>query len=234
MRIILSIAFLLFLCAPTIPAQTTSAAGTWDTTLVSPQGTYNVQLILKQDGEKVTGVAKGPRGEFPVDGTIKGKDLKVKYTINFQGTDMVIALTGAVDGSAIKGTADYGGLATGEFSSKLASDAAASTAKTPVADKIDISGAWNFQVESPNGSGTPTFTFKQDGEKLSGQYKGLFGEAPLTGTLKDNKVEFAIKVDVQGQQETITYTGTVEKDGSMKGTAQVGQIGSATWTAKRQ
>ena len=101
-------------------------------------------------------------------------------------------------------------------------------------DKTDISGAWSFQVESSAGSGSPTFTFKQDGEKLTGQYKGLFGEAPLTGTVKENKVDFVIKVEAQGQQMTITYTGTVEKDGSMKGTAQLGDLGSATWTAKRQ
>ena len=62
----------------------------------------------------------------------------------------------------------------------------------------------------------------------------MFVEAPLTGTVKENKVDFVIKVEAQGQQMTITYTGTVEKDGSMKGTAQLGDLGSATWTAKRQ
>ena len=100
-------------------------------------------------------------------------------------------------------------------------------------EKTDISGAWSFHVESSAGSGDPTFTFKQDGEKLTGQYKGVFGEAPLTGTVKDNKVDFVIKVEAQGQQLTSTYTGTVEKDGSMKGTAELGEFGSATWTAKR-
>ena len=83
-------------------------------------------------------------------------------------------------------------------------------------------------------SGSPTFRFKQDGEKLTGQYKGAFGEAPLTGTVQGNKVDFVIKIEAQGQQMTITYTGTVEKDGGMKGTAELGEVGSATWTAKRQ
>jgi len=234
MKRLLNISFLVFLSAPLAFAQATNATGTWDTILTSPQGTHNVQLILKQDGEKVTGVAKGQRGELPLEGTVNGKDLKVKWTIQFEGNDMLITLTGAIDGPSIKGSADYGGLATGDFSAKRASDAAATTSEAAAKPKTDISGAWAFQVESSAGSGTPTFTFKQDGEKLTGQYKGLFGEAPVTGTVKDNKVEFAIKVDVQGQQETITYTGTLEKDGTMKGTAQVGQLGSATWTAKRQ
>ena len=233
MRSLLNIAFLLCFSVPAVLAQASNATGTWDTVLTSPEGTHNVQLILKQEGEKVTGVAKGQRGEIPIEGTANGKDIKVKWTIKYEGNDMLITLTGTIDGPSIKGSADYGGLATGDFTSKRVSDASAPTIK-PASDKTDISGAWNFQVESANGSGTPTFTFKQDGEKLSGQYKGLFGEAPVTGTVKENKVEFSIKVDFQGQPETITYTGTVEKDGTMKGTAQLGQIGSATWTAKRQ
>jgi hypothetical protein len=244
MRRLPMISFLfLVLCATTVVAQTPNAAGTWDATLTSPQGTFNVQMILKQDGEKVSGVIKSARGEVPVEGTSNGKELKLKYTIKFQENDMLITLTGALDAASIKGTADYGGMADGEFTAKRATDAgaaaqapanASSAGATSASDKTDISGAWAFQVESSAGSGTPSFTFKQDGEKLTGQYKGAFGEAPLTGTLKGNKLDFVIKIEAQGQQMTITYKGTVEKDGSMKGTAELGEVGSATWTAKRQ
>ena len=54
------------------------------------------------------------------------------------------------------------------------------------------------------------------------------------GTVKDNKIEFTLKVDAQGQALTIKYAGTIEKDGTMKGTAELGELGSATWTAKKQ
>jgi hypothetical protein len=230
----------LVLFATTVAAQSNNSSGTWDATLTSPQGTFNVQLLLKQDGEKVTGVAKGQRGEIPLEGTLTGKDLTIKYTIKFQDNDMLITLTGKLDGASIKGSADYGGLAQGDFTAQRASAAAATakapeaTAAAPAGDKVDITGAWNFQVETPAGSGTPTFTFKQDGEKLTGQYKGAFGEAPLTGSVKGNKVDWSIKISVQGQDATIKYSGSVEKDGTMKGTADLGDIGSATWTAKRQ
>ena len=100
--------------------------------------------------------------------------------------------------------------------------------------KVNATGAWLFQVETPNGTGSPTFNFKQEGEKLTGQYKGAFGEAPVTGTVKDNKIEFTLKVEVQGQAMTLTYTGTIEKDGTMKGTVAMGDVGSGTWTGKRQ
>jgi len=117
--------------------------------------------------------------------------------------------------------------------SQLATAGAKSTSQQDNS-KVNVTGAWQFQVETSNGTGTPTFNFKQEGEKLTGQYKGAFGEAPLTGTVKDNKIEFTLKVEVQGQALTITYTGTIEKDGTMKGTVAVGDAGSGTWTGKRQ
>jgi hypothetical protein len=76
-------------------------------------------------------------------------------------------------------------------------------------------------------------TFKQDGEKLTGHYSGQLGEAPLTGTVKGNAIEFAIDVNVQGTAAHIVYSGTVDKD-SMKGTVQLGDFGEATFTAKKK
>ncbi|HWC76548.1 MAG TPA: hypothetical protein VG778_03760, partial [Blastocatellia bacterium] len=83
------------------------------------------------------------------------------------------------------------------------------------------------------GSGNPVFTFKQDGEKLTGNYKGTFGEAPLTGTVKGSDISFSFKVDVQGQAFEVTYTGKID-GANMKGTAKLGELGDATWSAKKQ
>lgn len=99
---------------------------------------------------------------------------------------------------------------------------------------VNVTGEWAFNVETSQGSGSPTFTFKQDGEKLTGNYKGQFGEAPLTGTVKGGEIKFTIKISAQGQELTITYTGKIESKDSMKGTAVLGEIGEATWTAKRK
>lgn len=98
----------------------------------------------------------------------------------------------------------------------------------------NVTGEWAFTVETPQGSGTPSFTFKQDGEKLTGNYKGQFGEAPVTGTVKGGEIKFTIKISAQGQELTITYTGKIESKDSMKGTAVLGELGEATWTAKRK
>lgn len=102
--------------------------------------------------------------------------------------------------------------------------------------KLDVSGAWVFEVQTDLGSGAPTFTFKQDGEKLSGTYKGTFGEAPLTGTLKGKDITFTFSANAQGVDVTFNYIGTVAEN-EMKGTLDAnaaGQSFAGTWKGKRQ
>src|SRR5262249_3632691 len=150
------------------------------------QGPVEVKATFKQEGEKLAGAMKSPRGETPLEGTVKGKEIKFKYTIKFQDQDMVITMGGNIDGDNVKGDADFGGLAQGDWTGKRASSTAASSAApaaapAPSGEKVDVSGAWSVTVETEAGSGNPSFTFKQEGEKLSGKYKGAFGEADLTG-----------------------------------------------------
>jgi hypothetical protein len=99
--------------------------------------------------------------------------------------------------------------------------------------KVDVTGKWAFNVETSAGAGAPTFTFKQDGEKLTGHYTGTFGEADLTGTVKGADITFAFTVDAQGNSLKETYTGTVDKD-TMKGKLVIEGLGEGTFTAKRQ
>ena len=99
--------------------------------------------------------------------------------------------------------------------------------------KVDVTGKWAFNVETAAGAGSPTFTFKQDGEKLTGHYTGTFGEADLTGTVKGADITFSFTVDAQGNSLKETYTGTVDKD-TMKGKLVIEGLGEGTFTAKKQ
>jgi hypothetical protein len=101
------------------------------------------------------------------------------------------------------------------------------------AQAANITGKWVFDVQTDQGSGSPVFTFKQEGEKLTGRYQGTFGEADLTGTVKGNAVSFAFKADAQGTAVEITYKGTIEKD-TIKGTLDLGGLATGTFTGKRQ
>jgi hypothetical protein len=215
-------------------AQGAGVSGDWVLTINSPQGSRDVNASFKQDGEKLLGAFKSSQGELPFQGTVKGKQITFSYPYKTPDIDITITMTGELEGDALKGKADFGGLAEGDWSGKRGSMSAAATpaATQQSSDKVDVTGSWVFEVETPQGSGSPTFTFKQEGEKLTGQYKGAFGEAPLTGTVKGNAIEFSFKVT--GQIEaTLTYKGTMDKS-SGKGTLTIPEIGSGTWTAKRQ
>jgi hypothetical protein len=102
------------------------------------------------------------------------------------------------------------------------------------ANKVDVTGKWAFNVETAAGSGTPTMTFKQDGEKLTGHYSGQLGESDLTGTVKGADISFTFNIDAQGTMIKATYSGTVENKDAMKGKVVLEGLGDGTFTAKRQ
>ena len=101
------------------------------------------------------------------------------------------------------------------------------------ADAAKVSGEWALTVETPNGTGTPSVIFKQDGEDLTGTYKGRFGESKLKGSIKGNEIKFSVTISPQGQDLVIEYSGTVDGD-SMKGKAKFGEFGEGNFTGKKK
>jgi hypothetical protein len=101
--------------------------------------------------------------------------------------------------------------------------------------RIDVTGTWSFQVTTSAGSGTPTVTFKQAGETLTGHYSSTnLGEADLTGTVKGRDIAFRFTGTVQGMSVDVAYTGTVESNDAMKGTLDIGGLAQGSFTGKRQ
>ncbi len=101
------------------------------------------------------------------------------------------------------------------------------------AQATNVTGEWAFTVTTDQGAGTPAITFKQDGEKLTGNYQGQLGAAELTGTVKGNAIHFTFTLDVQGQQAPVTYDGTIEKN-TMKGKMDIGGMVNGTFTATKK
>ena len=100
--------------------------------------------------------------------------------------------------------------------------------------KIDITGKWVFDVVIEGGGGQPTFTFKQDGEKITGHMSSMtFGEQDITGTLKGQDFLVSFKSDALGADAEVTYKGKVESNDSIKGTFDIGGLGSGTFTGVR-
>ena len=85
-------------------------------------------------------------------------------------------------------------------------------------DKVDLTGTWVVTIEIAGQTGAPEFTFKHKGDKLTGKYKGQFGEADVTGKVDGSKV---------------MYTGKIKND-VMKGKADYAGQATGEWTAKRK
>jgi hypothetical protein len=101
--------------------------------------------------------------------------------------------------------------------------------------KVDVTGKWAFQVTTTAGGGTPTVTFKQSGDTLTGHYSSTnLGEADLTGTVKGQDIAFKFVGTVQGNSVDVTYTGTIESNDAMKGTLDIAGLAQGTFTARRQ
>jgi len=224
---------------PSQAAQGANIVGSWDITVESPQGKNTSLLTIKKDGDKLGGMIKGARGERPLESvTLAGSDITFVIKANVQGQDMVFTYKGKVEKDSMKGDADFGGFATGTWSAvphkEGAAAPAAMPASAPQAGGMNITGDWSVTVETSAGSGNPSFSFKQEGEKLTGMYKGQLGEGPLTGTVKGADISFSVKVNAQGQDLTIVYTGKVEGKDSMKGKVVLGELGEGTFTGKRK
>jgi hypothetical protein len=212
------------------PAAAQDITGKWDMTVSTAQGGRQVELTLRKEGEKIVGQLSSEQGTVPVSATLKEKAVTLTLSVQTQNGALDITLSGTVDGDTMGGTADFGGRGQGEWS---ATRAAAAAAETPAKPAVDVTGAWTFNVTSDAGSGTPTITFKQEGEKLTGQYSGQLGEAPVEGTIKGSEISFWLDVNAQGSNVRITYAGTVEKD-TMKGSVNFADMAGGTFTAKKK
>jgi hypothetical protein len=121
---------------------------------------------------------------------------------------------------------------------------ALSAARGAAQAKINVSGAWTFMVLSKLGGQEfveqVTFTFTQDGETLTGDYAGSFGDdygyGTLTGTVTDSKVTFTLTTPAYSYGAgnlKETYTTTIFKKDEMTGNIVIGTVGTAGFTGHR-
>ena len=101
------------------------------------------------------------------------------------------------------------------------------------AQKYDMTGEWAFEVQTDAGSGTPTFVLKQDGDKVTGKYKGILGEADVTGTVTGKTFKLTFSGDAQGTAVNVSYDGEFESATAVKGKMDLGGLASGTFTGKK-
>jgi len=98
----------------------------------------------------------------------------------------------------------------------------------------DIAGKWLMTIEMSMGTGAPTLEIKQDGEKITGSYTGRYGTFAIEGTIKERTLVFSFNMSAEGESVAMTFTGEIAADAqTMKGKAEMGGMGEATWNAKK-
>ncbi|WP_321470466.1 hypothetical protein [uncultured Paludibaculum sp.] len=101
----------------------------------------------------------------------------------------------------------------------------------------DVSGNWKATAEGPNGAMERTFSFKVDGDKLTGEtVSSMMGKSVIeNGKVQGDEISFTINIKFQDNEMKMNYKGKLTGD-TMKLTAERagGEAGQAIeWTAKR-
>jgi hypothetical protein len=242
--------FLGLMCGLGSATAQTNVTGDWDVTVNLPQGPRTAAVSLKQDGDKVTGLVKSRGGELAVEGTIDGSNLRLAFTLNYQGQPLPITITGTVDGPSIAGKADFAGMTEGDFSARRADvttatePAAASTSAPASASLTDttssatpaagaMAGKWDVTFKTQGGEFPVTATLTDEAGKILGTMATQLGELTLEGTIEGKVLKLSTVARTPQGDIPVALTGDVDGDSIINGKADFGGMGQGEWTAKR-
>ena len=96
----------------------------------------------------------------------------------------------------------------------------------------NLTGKWTFEMVTQNGTGYPTVTITQSGEKITGTYASSRGVRQIEGSVTGDKVTFIARSS-DGAGVHYDFTGTIAKDGTISGTVDFSGQGTANFSAKR-
>jgi hypothetical protein len=98
--------------ASSVGLSATDLTGTWKMEVELDAGSGSPTLVLKQQGEKVSGAYEGFFGKAEVTGTVEDNEFELTFSVD-RGT---VRYEGKlIAGAAIEGTCDYAGQASGTF-----------------------------------------------------------------------------------------------------------------------
>jgi hypothetical protein len=101
------------------------------------------------------------------------------------------------------------------------------------APAVVLTGAWDVEVASDQGTINATMTIDQTGASFTGFISTEFGRMTIQdGTVSGNSVSFIGIMEMGGQSLEIEFSGTAQGDGA-SGSGS-GPFGSLSWTATRK
>lgn len=226
-KITLALCVALALAVP-VSAQTVDVTGKWDVTFNTQQGQLPASLTIAKEADKLTGTLSSQQGDVPVSAEVKDKGVTIYAAIQTNNGSLDIVMTGTVDGDSMRGSVDFGGRGTADWSAKRTASA------QPPQDKpaATMTGTWAIEAQHSAGTSTPTVIITQTGEKLSGKYQSTYGEAELVGSIKGADFTFTVELGTE-QKVKVVYTGTLSGD-TIKGNLTLGEMGEGTFVGKRK
>ena len=102
----------------------------------------------------------------------------------------------------------------------------------PSGATANIDGQWKLSIRYSLGSAEHQLVFEQKESKLAGTHRGDILSGELRGTVTGPEVRFSSRQRYEGTSLGFMFTGRVEGD-RMSGTVQMGEYGSAEWSAER-
>lgn len=200
-------------------AAAVDVTGKWDVVAQASGGReYNLELILKEEGGKLTGTLGGPQGVIPLsDVQFAGDQLSFKFSVG-EGTYEIKMTAG---GKAMKGSYVSPTGATGPVEAKR---------PAPPAAAANIAGKWKLEAKSEAREHRVTLEFKEDAGKLSGWLTTEQGEVVQLSDIKLEGGDLTFKINVEPGPYELKFT---VGEGSMKGTYKGPQNESGTCIASR-
>ena len=114
----------------------------------------------------------------------------------------------------------------------VAHSQSAATAAKPDTGKVDVTGKWSFYIEMF--SATPTVTFTQKGDSITGQYiSATLGTKDFTGTVKGRVIAFSFPAESGGQSFVMAFSGKVDDADTMSGNIDFSGMAQSAFSGKR-
>jgi hypothetical protein len=110
----------LSLVAVLVSAEPANVAGKWNISLELESITGHPVVLLKQDGEKLTGTYEGRYGQSELKGSIKEKDIEFTVTLVAEGMQTQGVFAGKVNGDTMSGNVSFEGAGDGTWSATRA------------------------------------------------------------------------------------------------------------------
>lgn len=100
--------------------------------------------------------------------------------------------------------------------------------------RVDVSGVWEVTLQTPMGDQVVEATFVQESEAIRVSMTGPQGfELKGEGTIKEADLEWTMLLSGPMGELVLVFKGKVDGE-QMAGEVQMGEYGSAAWSAKKK